>query len=556
MTEYLKQLGGDLQLIADLAAVRGLDRAEQYILLKSLQVQRKVYEDIVFVTRSHEMVHSHIAPMEATNDLFPAPEELMKIAGKNGKTRYLLRQSQDSPPYILIVAPVLLINRSFLNGAVAAILPLNTLETSTDGILSNISGQMGMYLRNGQLLSSFTSKVPVELLLPACFDKDADIHSSIQGNIVYGRSTINLLEPDIILLERHEFAPWKPVLQDIRTILFLLFIIFLAILIAGWQFVSHILTKPLALLEEGTKQIQQGNYTHQITLKGKNEFSDLATAFNTMSIQLTKSFQELDLSINTLHREIEKRQQVNKQLQHADKLASLGRLAASIAHEFGNPVLGLNYLLKELIADGKLSEKHHMMVGLGVDECKRMQNLIQNLRQLSRPSTMTQKSVEPNNLVQNSLLFHKKSFSNHGITLEQSLEQNLPDIYVIEDQITQVFFNLISNAVDAMVETGGFLTVSTSTTEMNVIISFRDSGPGMSKEHQEHIFEPFFSTKPEMEGTGLGLYISYNIIKNHGGNIVVSAVSEQGSTFTVSIPIENAIATPLHDDSEEAETRE
>lgn len=550
MTEYLKQLGGDLQLIADLAALQRMNRAEQYILLKSLQIQREIFKDIIFVSTSHDVVHSHIDPEREADDLFPSPKEILQLAGESNETRYLLRQYQDSQPYILVIAPVLLINKSFLNGAVAALLPLKELENAMDETLLGFSGQVALYLESGKLLTSLSSNFPFKLLPPPCFEKDGDIHSSIQGNFIYGKSTISLSDPDIVILEGHEFNPWKPVLMDIRMILFLLLVIFLVILTAGWRFVSRILTKPLALLEEGTEQIQLGNYNHQIKLKGRNEFSNLATAFNTMSKQLTKTFQELDSSIGDLHQEIEKRQQINMQLQHADKLASLGRLAASIAHEFGNPILGLNYLFKELMTESKLTEKHSLMVGLGIDECKRMQDLIKNLRQLSRPSTMTQKSVIPSNLVQNSLLFHKKSFSNKKITLKKSLDNNLPSINVIEDQITQVFFNLINNAVDAMAETGGILTVSTYKTERDVIISFKDSGPGMSKEHQNHVFEPFFSTKPEMEGTGLGLYISYNIIKNHGGNIEVSAVSGQGSTFIVSIPIKTSIPEPLHDDSE------
>lgn len=542
MTEYLKQLGGDLQLIADLSSVQGMDRAEQYIFLRSLQVQQEIFKDIIFVSRSHDMVHSHIDPVGEVDDLFPSPEEILQLAGESKETRYLLRQYQDSEPYILVIAPVLLIKKSFLNGAVAAILPLKELENAIDETLLGFSGQIALYLKSGKLLTSFSSNFPFELFPTPCFGEEGDIHSSIQGDFVYGKSTVNLLEPNIIILEGHNFNPWEPVLIDIRIILFLLSVIFLVILTAGWRFVSRILTKPLALLEEGTQQIQLGNYNHQIELKGKNEFTNLATAFNTMSMQLTKTFQELDSSINNLHQEIEKRQQINKQLQHADKLASLGRLAASIAHEFGNPILGLNYLFKELMTEVTLTEKHSLMVGLGIDECKRMQDLIKNLRQLSRPSTMTQKSVVPNNLVQNSLLFHKKSFSNKKITLKKSLKNTLPKIHVIEDQITQVFFNLINNAVDAMAETGGILTVSTDRTEKDVIISFKDSGPGMSKEHQNHIFEPFFSTKPEMEGTGLGLYISYNIIKNHGGDIEVSTVSGKGSIFTVSIPIDDSIS--------------
>jgi len=146
-----------------------------------------------------------------------------------------------------------------------------------------------------------------------------------------GSSAVNLLEPPVVLLEGHRFEPWDSVFLGIRTILFLLIVIFIVILTAGRSFVSHILVRPLALLQEGTEQIQQGNYNHSIELKGKNEFSNLAVAFNTMSGQLTETFQRLDSSVKSLHQEVEKRQQINEQLQHADKLASLGRLAASIA---------------------------------------------------------------------------------------------------------------------------------------------------------------------------------------------------------------------------------
>jgi len=193
-------------------------------------------------------------------------------------------------------------------------------------------------------------------------------------------------------------------------------------------------------------------------------------------------------------------------------------------------------LFEDLKAEGGLSEKHSLMVGLAIEECKRMQDLIRSLRHISRPSTMSLKKIKPNLLVQNSLLFHKNLFSSHKVTLKKSLEEDLPEIIVVEDQITQVFFNLINNAVAAMFDSGGVLTVATAKTVKNVTISFQDSGQGMNKENMRHIFEPFFSTKPESEGTGLGLYISYNIIKNHGGNIEVSSTLLQGTTFVVSIP--------------------
>ncbi len=535
ITRYLENLGSHLQMIADIAAIKGLDRAEQYILLKSLHLQQDVFTDIIFVNKSHEVVHSHNTPEQPIDTLFPSPDEIFQLAKQKLDTIYLLSQDTDNQPHIIIIVPVYFIDKRFINGAVAAVLPLKTVK-NTINELSDFPGQVALYSSNGALLTSVSQQFPTVLFSSSYFEEHPGIHSSIEKDIIYSSNRLGLLEPSVILVEAHSFKPWKSLFLNMRTIVFYIIVILIVVLTAGRSFVDHIIAKPLNLLQKGAQQIQQGNYTHSIKIKGSNEFGNLASAFNIMADQLTKTFEKLDSTINRLNDEVKKHQQTNKQLQHSDKLASLGRLSACVAHEFGNPLLGLNYLLKDLKEKGRLNKKHSEMVELGVEECRRMQVLIKDLRLISRPSTMNRRIVSPNLLVHNALVFHKKIFSAQQITLEESLDFDIPEIAVIEDQITQVFFNMINNAINAMASVGGVLTVSTSKTKNNVVISFKDNGSGISSKNIEQIFEPFFSTKPEIEGTGLGLYISYKIINNHGGNIEVYSEPEKGSTFVITIP--------------------
>jgi signal transduction histidine kinase len=255
-----------------------------------------------------------------------------------------------------------------------------------------------------------------------------------------------------------------------------------------------------------------------------------------ISLNNSSLFTELEGTVDLLNTEVEKRRRTQQQLLHAEKLSALGRLSASIAHEFGNPLMGVKYLLDDFYKRKNLGDNDRQLVELGLEECERMKNLIRDLQRLNKPSSGEMTRTDVHQMIDNVLLFQKKYFSSNRIRLKKQYDHSIPEVEVIVDQITQVLFNLTINAVDAMTAEGGVLTITTRQQEEYIIIELADTGSGISEENQERIFEPFFSTKKEEDGTGLGLSISYGIARHHGGNLSFVSTAGQGATFTLSLP--------------------
>jgi predicted ATPase/signal transduction histidine kinase len=255
-----------------------------------------------------------------------------------------------------------------------------------------------------------------------------------------------------------------------------------------------------------------------------------------ISLKNSMLFEQLESTVGKFNSEVQKRQNTQLQLLHAEKLSALGRLSASIAHEFGNPLMGVKYLLDDFYKRKTLSESDQQLLKLGLEECERMKKLIQDLQRLNKPSTGQKASVDIHLLIDNVLLFQKKYFSTNRIRLQKEYDRSLSNVEVIVDQITQVLFNLTMNAVDAMMEEGGILTVRTKKDGEWLIIEVADTGTGIPYQNQEKVFEPFYSTKTEEDGTGLGLSISYGIIKHHKGNLSFVSTPNMGTTFSVSLP--------------------
>jgi predicted ATPase/signal transduction histidine kinase len=260
-----------------------------------------------------------------------------------------------------------------------------------------------------------------------------------------------------------------------------------------------------------------------------------------ISLKNSRLFEQLDSTVCKFNSEVEKRQNTQLQLLHAEKLSALGRLSASIAHEFGNPLMGVKYLLDDFYKRNTLGESDKQLLKLGLEECERMKKLIQDLQRLNKPSTGQIASINIHQLIDNVLLFQKKYFSTNRIRLKKEYDHSVAEVEVIVDQITQVLFNLTMNAVDSMMEYGGVLTVRTKKDGEWLIIEVADTGTGIPYENQEKIFEPFYSTKTEEDGTGLGLSISYGIVKHHKGNLSFVSTPNKGTTFSVSLPDRSTI---------------
>ncbi len=256
---------------------------------------------------------------------------------------------------------------------------------------------------------------------------------------------------------------------------------------------------------------------------------------------------EAEEKLKKAHDELEQRvaertlelQESHTQLLHSEKLAAIGNLSASFAHEFNNPLQSVMTIIKGISRYVPLEEKEKEFVALALQECYRMKNLIADLRDFFQPTSDKPTQIDLHAALDALLLLSKKDFHSRDITVVKKYGDNIPPIIAVGDQLKQVFLNLLNNAADAC-EGGGVITVSTKVCDMdNVAVQIADNGIGMSADDMAHIFEPFFTTKPTTKGTGLGLSVSYGIIKKHGGRIEVKSELNKGSRFSVFLPIES-----------------
>ena len=235
---------------------------------------------------------------------------------------------------------------------------------------------------------------------------------------------------------------------------------------------------------------------------------------------------EAEMSVNNLRK-------LQTQIVQSEKLASLGQLAAGAAHEINNPltaILGFSDLLAE---DPTLSEKARGTAAKIREQARRTKTLVGNLLSFARQVPMERGLLDINTVVTNAVQLRTLDLHNPNIKIELQLESVLPSVRGDGNQLIQVFFNIISNAVDAMEPGGGVLTIKTMRNRGNVVILFTDTGPGIKE--PERVFDPFYTTKPVGKGTGLGLSICFGIMQEHGGKISCQNGERGGAVFRVEL---------------------
>ncbi len=228
-------------------------------------------------------------------------------------------------------------------------------------------------------------------------------------------------------------------------------------------------------------------------------------------------------------------QRSQSQLIQAEKMAAIGRLTASIAHEINNPLQAVQNSM-HLATHPNLTEvERQRYLGIARQEISHLMGIVRRMLDFYRPASGVAMRVDLNKAVEDALAFSNKRLQQANIQLVVRLAPDLPPVQGFANQLTQVFLNIIINAIEAL-ETGGQLWVGTAyhAERDQVVAAFRDNGPGLLPTTREHLFEPFFTTKPT--GTGLGLAISYGIIERHGGAIEVESTPGTGATFIVRLP--------------------
>ena len=308
----------------------------------------------------------------------------------------------------------------------------------------------------------------------------------------------------------------------------------------------HFVERPVKELVIGTKRISDGDLHHLIPVTTNDEMGHLASSFNQMTGDLQKAREEIEEGIRNLEQKVEERttelKEAQSQLLHSEKLAAIGKLAATVAHEINNPLTGVyTYirLMERKIQQGLPTaadiEKYKAYLETMRREVERTTAIVQNLLDFTRPKEPVRKTINIASVVEESisLLQNKLRLNNIEVVNEMRL---LPDIAADPAHMKQVFINLIINACEAM-EGGGTLTIGSELNEEEnkVAVIIRDTGTGIDMENIERIFDPFFSTKEK--GTGLGLSVVEGIVARHGGKVDIESSPEKGTSIRVTLPI-------------------
>jgi two-component system NtrC family sensor kinase len=257
--------------------------------------------------------------------------------------------------------------------------------------------------------------------------------------------------------------------------------------------------------------------------------------------------------------EVDKEKEImNEQIVETGKLASVGELAAGIAHEINNPVA---IMVEEAGWIGDLLEEEEFQDSENLSEFKRALNQIRNqgrrckeithkLLSFARKTDSRIQDVQIDDLIEElvSLSAQKAKYSN--VTINTDIQPDLPPLKVSLTELQQVILNLVNNALDAMEKKGGTLNISSQMEDNIIVIEVEDTGPGIPAANIARIFDPFFTTKPVGKGTGLGLSICYGIVKKMGGEIEVRSILGEGTTFKVNIPLPENTETQGEDSAE------
>ncbi|WP_458778228.1 two-component system sensor histidine kinase NtrB [Desulforhopalus sp. 52FAK] len=242
--------------------------------------------------------------------------------------------------------------------------------------------------------------------------------------------------------------------------------------------------------------------------------------------------------INTIAvcKEVSYEAALQDELLNSKKMEAVGRLSASFAHEFGNPLFGVRSVIKDISERLQLSPEDAHLLQLANVECDKMRNMVREFQDVYLESTSDEVYVGINSIVEDVLREYDLLFTSEKIQCDVELQPELEGYRVSKNKLTLVVRNIISNSVDAMLQRGGELKVTGRLAGEYINLCICDNGSGIKSELQELVFEPFFSTKPEVEGAGLGLSVAYGTMTSLGGTITFSSVPGRGACFSVQIP--------------------
>ncbi len=326
-----------------------------------------------------------------------------------------------------------------------------------------------------------------------------------------------------------------------RDVIVSTLIILFLLSLSHYLLTRQYLSKPLKSLLQQTRELARGNLSARVVSIPKDEIGELTRSFNEMAENLAQAQTELRQWGETLEHKVEKRTaemaRMQSQLVRTAKLASMGQLVAGVAHEINNPLTGILMFASLSARNQDLPQQVKDNLQLIITETNRCTKIVKGLLEFARESIPEKRPTDINELLRQTVSLVSQQTLFQNIEIDCDYCDRLPHLEADSDQLKQVFFNMIINAGQAM-PNGGTLQIKTRLLENGdeVVVVIEDSGVGISPENLERIFDPFFSTKSE-EGFGLGLSVSYGIVRNHGGRFDVISKEGQGTSFRIYLPL-------------------
>lgn len=371
---------------------------------------------------------------------------------------------------------------------------------------------------------------------PACFNNQCHVHPKGQRVLGVVDANLSLATVDGQMAQHQAALGW-----------FLAAAIVFGSLIAV-LFIWVVVYRPVKELIQGTHRVAGGDLDYRLPVRSDDELGDLAASFNKMTVEVAGAHAEIEEQVRRKTIELER---VYRTLLTSEKMASIGKLAATVAHEINNPLFGIltyaRLVLRELLKHN-IPGRDELVEQLGIieRESKRCGELVKNLLTFGRQAPSHREPNDLTTVVRRAVALVKHKLNLQSIELKENLAPDLPPVDCDANQIQQALLVLLVNASEAMGQ-GGAIEISTQFDAATGCVALRvkDTGSGIPDDVLPHIFDPFFTTKEDQLRTGLGLAVAHSIVEQHAGGISVRSTPGEGTEFTVMLPAETAVSAGI-----------
>ncbi len=396
-------------------------------------------------------------------------------------------------------------------------------------VAANISTVLEQLERYRQLHDGFTESFEAEEAAEAFIPDMIDVHRQIQGNLRDLSRRVSRRVARVVQRTEQSHRDARLAIAALSAVA-LLFGLLLVL-------VTSVTLRPVRRLIASAERLRQGDFDERVEVPRTDELGRLSRSFNAMAGSLRERERKLQERSEQLEEALADLRQSQEALIRSERLATIGQMAAQVAHEVRNPLnaLGLNAeLLKDEVTDGNAAEAGELVDAIR-NEINRLTRITESYLALGKAPPMRLEPFPLGDLVVDLVRFQREELEGFGVGVDVELPGDLPDVALDVGQMRQALLNIVKNAGEALAEHGGgTLRITAACVGPMVRLDVRDDGPGIDAEHVARIFDPFFSTKEA--GSGLGLPVTQQVIAEHGGRIACRSSLGEGTTFTIELP--------------------